>query len=386
MIVDLFQGTLKIAVSLLLLLLYVFCIDIKFIVYPYVSLISFLVINLILFLLPQKSNDDTKVKLRNYEGEIRSFLFRKKPELLHTVDKLLDKYAGREKELLLKLQTEYGNKNINKTNQNQIIQSVSPILDQNNFTNDLMNDNNLNYSNSKKTWKAPSATNDNNDNTSTIQKITNLINRHNPSILNAILKSIPAYKNNEDTLLYSLQAEFDDFTDNDNSSVGHHNYDNKKSDYLYYDNNNRFDNGLNSFVPQNDGLRYSNLKQSNHNNYNNNNNNNNINKSDYNNDYSYQLSNNSSSSNNLRKINSSSKNINHNISALSRSPSYKPSSIQPSPTLNHNIQNNSPYNKVNNSPQLKTTSVIDIVEQARIDARRAEQARIEAKWSQKSFK
>jgi hypothetical protein len=49
------------------------------------------------------------VQFRPYEAEIRQFYFEHNPAMLHNVDALLDKHAGRERELYERIQRKYHN-------------------------------------------------------------------------------------------------------------------------------------------------------------------------------------------------------------------------------------------------------------------------------------
>ena len=70
-------------------------------------LVSFLVLDFLLMLPRRKSIDDTMVKMRPHEAEVRAFLFNTSPSMLHRVDGMLDEYKGREGSLLIKLQDEF---------------------------------------------------------------------------------------------------------------------------------------------------------------------------------------------------------------------------------------------------------------------------------------
>lgn len=70
---------------------------------------SFAILILISLFLEQREEDDTIVKFRPYEEEIRQFLLDTEPALLSRVDSLLVKYKGKEKQLLQKLKAKYSN-------------------------------------------------------------------------------------------------------------------------------------------------------------------------------------------------------------------------------------------------------------------------------------
>jgi hypothetical protein len=54
-----------------------------------------------------KEIDEDSVQFKPYEKEIRQYLLKKDPSLLHKVDSLLVKYSGREDELMQKLKSKY---------------------------------------------------------------------------------------------------------------------------------------------------------------------------------------------------------------------------------------------------------------------------------------
>eukprot|EP01039_Chlorochromonas_danica_P001735 gene1735-1895_t len=68
----------------------------------------FFIVLLLLLVLPKSYHvDDTKVRFRPYEEEIRQYLFTVDPSALHKVDGWLDKYRNRESELLRKVKAKY---------------------------------------------------------------------------------------------------------------------------------------------------------------------------------------------------------------------------------------------------------------------------------------
>lgn len=68
----------------------------------------FVALDALLLVLPaSQSEDDTLVQFRPYEEEIRQYLFKADPSVLHKVDTWLDKYRGRETELLRKVKEKY---------------------------------------------------------------------------------------------------------------------------------------------------------------------------------------------------------------------------------------------------------------------------------------
>ncbi len=69
---------------------------------------SFAALLLISLFLEQREEDDTIVKFRPYEEDIRQFLLEKDPSLLPRVDSLLIKYSGKERQLFQKLKAKYG--------------------------------------------------------------------------------------------------------------------------------------------------------------------------------------------------------------------------------------------------------------------------------------
>lgn len=74
---------------------------------PRVQLGSFIGLLLWSLFMEQGEEDDTLVKFRPYEEEIRQFLLEKDPSLLSRVDSLLIKYKGKERQLLQKLKAKY---------------------------------------------------------------------------------------------------------------------------------------------------------------------------------------------------------------------------------------------------------------------------------------
>lgn len=73
----------------------------------YYLFFGFLSMILTLFITKYQLTDDTFVKMKPYEKEIRQFLFIHNPSKLHKVDDWLVKYAGREKTLIENLKAKY---------------------------------------------------------------------------------------------------------------------------------------------------------------------------------------------------------------------------------------------------------------------------------------
>lgn len=70
----------------------------------YASYFCFLILVSIFF--DKKTSEDNKVRFNPKEAEIRKYLFKRNPSLLHTVDSALQEYRGREDELLQKYKTQ----------------------------------------------------------------------------------------------------------------------------------------------------------------------------------------------------------------------------------------------------------------------------------------
>jgi hypothetical protein len=82
-----------------------------FLVYYNMSSIGhamFLLLNVLVFMSLDTNKNNTKVKFRPYEKEIRNLLFKhKQADMLSNVDSMLEAYSGRENELLQHLQEQF---------------------------------------------------------------------------------------------------------------------------------------------------------------------------------------------------------------------------------------------------------------------------------------
>lgn len=76
-------------------------------VVPNLQLGSFVALLLTLLFLQQREDDDATVSFRPYETQIRQLLLQKDPSMLHRVDSLLERYRGKEKQLLQQLKGKY---------------------------------------------------------------------------------------------------------------------------------------------------------------------------------------------------------------------------------------------------------------------------------------
>jgi hypothetical protein len=139
--------------------------------------IMFLLLNLLLLLKLDTNKNNTKVKFRPYEKEIRNVLFKyNQTDKLSDVDSMLEAYAGQEKELLQHLEETFG-KNGGKAPFSPSPQkksgsiSPSPIF-------------------------------------STREKIYRLVRRNQPDLVPHIEDLLRSHKGDEESLLTYLKKEF----------------------------------------------------------------------------------------------------------------------------------------------------------------------------------
>ncbi len=95
---------------------------------------------LLLLFICNSFDDNSKVRLKPYEKEVRQLLLLNEPRLLHKVDDLLEQYKGEESALLDLLRQNYSNNNNNKsktndenkksksTTNNPLSSNLSPII------------------------------------------------------------------------------------------------------------------------------------------------------------------------------------------------------------------------------------------------------------------
>lgn len=147
---------------------------------------SFVILVAALMFTDSTVEDDTKVKLRPYEKEIRKFLMENDTSLLGKVDKMLDENKGKEAQLLEKLQSDYskGKPTVRTPSRAASLPTSSSSSTTPTFTTqaDLYK-----------------------------YEIQKLIQRNNPELLSAeqLLRNYPG---RERELLEELQDEYGDFT------------------------------------------------------------------------------------------------------------------------------------------------------------------------------
>lgn len=138
--------------------------------------ILFLLLNLLLLLKLDTNKNNTKVKFRPYEKEIRNLLFKyNQTDKLSDVDSMLEAYSGQEKELLQHLEDTFG-KNGGKapfspSPEKKSSGNMSPIF-------------------------------------STREKIYRLVRRHQPDLVPHIDDMLKSHRGDEESLLTYLRKEF----------------------------------------------------------------------------------------------------------------------------------------------------------------------------------
>jgi hypothetical protein len=167
------------------------------------SLALFLVLDCILLFADLKPSDDTQVALRPYEAEVRQILFKNDPSLVNTVDSLLDSNKGKEKELLQRLNKQYENGPVTP------IRSAkkAPITPASSFTN--AKDSGSSFFKMTSAESATSAQTPRTTYASTVLKIKNILQRHDPSLLDSLGRMLEEYKGNEDALLQEMRDEYE---------------------------------------------------------------------------------------------------------------------------------------------------------------------------------
>jgi hypothetical protein len=166
------------------------------------SLVLFLVLDSILMFADFKPSDDTKVALRPYEAEVRQILFKNDPSQMNTVDSLLDSNIGKEKELLQRLNKQYENGPVTPSRSAK----KAPITPASSFTNSK---NNGNSSFKMTPAEATTVQTPRTTYASTVLQIKNILQRHEPLLLDSLGRLLEEYKGNEGALLQELLSEYE---------------------------------------------------------------------------------------------------------------------------------------------------------------------------------
>ena len=172
--------------------------------------LTFLVLNIMILLTDEKYADDTKVIMRPYEKEVREILFRSAPSQLHLVDKMLDEHKGKEKDLLDKLKIQYKD-SIQSPQPSSIKKTISTPKSTNATTlnKNVSTDNEISIINSH----SPRSTY-----ATVVLKIKKLLETHDRSMLGSLNRMLEEYTGREEELLQEL---IDEYIPEDNNNIGY---------------------------------------------------------------------------------------------------------------------------------------------------------------------
>jgi hypothetical protein len=162
----------------------------------YASFLPFMLLELVC-LLCNPVGDVSKIKgWRPYEREIRQFLIKNDPSVLHRVDDALDEYANKEKELYTLLLKSYAKKAADAASS-----SSRPKTNRSPRTDDV------------------------------VRQIRVLVDRHAPGIARHVEQMLRENEGKEEDLLHRLRAEFDVGEDDPHGSYDGHNGHNGHNGY-----------------------------------------------------------------------------------------------------------------------------------------------------------
>ena len=162
--------------------------------------LTFLVLNIMILLTDEKYADDTKVIMRPYEKEVREILFRSAPSQLHLVDKMLDEHKGKEKDLVDQLKIQYKD-----SMQSPPPSSIKKIISTPKSTNattlnkNISTENEISFINSH----SPRSTY-----ATVVLKIKRLLETHDRSMLGSLNRMLEEYTGREEELLQELIDEY----------------------------------------------------------------------------------------------------------------------------------------------------------------------------------